>query len=107
YYVLVSNNSATVASLSAALEIGDFATVRSFDKLEDLLAPPSPGGGQLRQALSSGLGGQALLLQMGTIVSQTFNTSDTTTSLRETNHCGVFGGRSAWLRFTNTQSGAI
>lgn len=108
YYVLVSNNSASVASLSAALEIGQFSTVRTFDKLEDLLAASaSAGGGGIRNMLSSGLGGQALLVQMGNIVSQTFNTADTTTSLRETNHCGVFGGRSAWLRFTNTQSGAI
>jgi hypothetical protein len=51
--------------------------------------------------------GGVILVSMGSIVSQTFDTTGYRSGLRETNHCGIIGGASAWLKFQPTQSGTV
>jgi Immunoglobulin I-set domain/Immunoglobulin domain len=111
YRVLVMNDSERVVeSLSAQLEIGPAPNLLSFDKLEDALARVH---GVSAASFPGGTAGSAgsvpegvFLVSFGTIVSQTFNTSDYKTSLGETNHCAVIGGASAWLPF-QTETNAV
>ncbi|HUR47317.1 MAG TPA: hypothetical protein VMZ27_15655, partial [Candidatus Saccharimonadales bacterium] len=46
-------------------------------------------------------------VSMGSIISQTIDTSSGGGFIKETNHCGVIGGASAWLRFQPTQDGTV
>jgi hypothetical protein len=106
YRVVVMNSFTRVAeSLPAALEIGPNPAALSFDKLEEVSPNHSDKGFVNPGALSSS--GGAILVSMGSIVSQTFDTTGYRGGLRETNHCGIIGGASAWLRFQPTQNGVV
>jgi hypothetical protein len=98
YHVLVVNGSSHFAqSLPAALELSSFPGVISYDKLEDAV---SSAGGNF-------VGGSALLVSLGSIVSQTIDTSTNTAFINESNHCGSMGGASAWIRFQPTADGHV
>src|SRR6185503_5647108 len=104
YHVQVMNASRYVTeSHEAFLEIGPMPDILSQDKLEDVFAArDSLLGSGLDQslvypaAIAASTGG-FLLVSLGTIDSQLVNNTTATTSLKETNHCGVLGGSSKWL----------
>jgi hypothetical protein len=101
YRVMVMNASDHVTeSRPAALEIGLLPTAFSHDKPEDSLTG-ADFGGAFRAAAS-----QSFLLSWGSLQHQ-FNTKGYTTTLCETNLCGVPGGASAWFRFQAEQSGVL
>jgi hypothetical protein len=58
-------------------------------------------------AAITALGGGFLLVSMGTIDAQLLDNTTATTSLRETNHCGVLGGSSKWLGFRPLAGGMM
>jgi len=107
YQVAVMNASTRAAeSVPAALEIGPEPKVLSQDKLEDLFnAPLAQTSARFAQAASSSSG--FLLVSLGTIDSQALNNTTATTSLGETNHCGVLGGASKWLEIRATADGVM
>ncbi|MDB6035104.1 MAG: Matrixin, partial [Verrucomicrobiales bacterium] len=110
YRVFVMNGSTKIAeSLPASLELSSAPGVLSFDKIEDLLNSGTSGTngfGPSKQASFVG-GAPPLLVSMGTIISQTFDTTSGSGFIKETNHCGVIGGASAWIRFQPTQDGTV
>lgn len=107
YAVAVTNNqSRGLLSDAAILEIGPFPDVRSTDKVEDLLGGPQPAppGGRVRfQPASSGFASVAI----GSLGTQVLNTTNSTTSFRETNHCGVIGGSSRWFKLKPAANGLM
>ncbi len=111
YRVVIVNDSSRLAeSLPAALEIGPNPRVRSFEKIEDLFEALSGSTNGFRAASpksASGLGGEAMLVSMGSIVSQLFNTSPNNPGLRVINECGVIGGHPAWLAFKPAADGKV
>jgi hypothetical protein len=98
YLVAVTNNQQRgVISEAAVLEIGPFASVRSVDKVEDLL-----GGGTGFQPASG-----FASVTIGSLGTQVLNTTNSTTSFRETNHCGVIGGSSRWFKLKAAANGLM
>ncbi len=105
YHVELMNASSRPAqSLDASLEIGIAPKVISQDKLEDLFQEVGPGSAGLKVANPSG---GFLLVSLGTIDSQVLDNTTATTSLGETNHCGVLGGSSKWLGLHTTAAGVM
>jgi hypothetical protein len=100
YYAVAVTNSQGRGLLSdaAVLEIGPFANVRSVDKVEDLLGGPAPF-----QPAAAG----AASVAIGTLGTQILNTTNSTTSFRETNHCGVIGGSSRWFKLQPAANGLL
>jgi hypothetical protein len=110
YRVFIMNGSTKFAeSLPASLQLSSFPGILSFDKIEDLLSNGTAGTNGFSPSKQSGFAGgsQPLLVSMGTIISQTFDTSSGSSFIKETNHCGVIGGASAWIRFQPAQDGTV
>jgi hypothetical protein len=106
YAVAVTNGqSRGLLSEAAVLEIGPFVDVRSTDKVEDLLGGPQPappGGRALFQPASL-----SASVTIGSLGTQVLNTTNSTTSFRETNHCGVIGGSSRWFKLKPAANGLM
>ena len=99
YAVLVSSaEGRSVLSQPAILEIGPYPNARSADKVQDLFAPGLTGFLPASGANS---------VSIGTIGSQILNSTNSTTSLRETNHCAVIGGASRWFTLTAGGTGTF
>jgi hypothetical protein len=106
YHVVVMNASSHLAiSEDAALELGPDPKALSRDKVADLFPElyQSFAGGPKSISLPAGV----ILIGYGTIDSQSLNNSSSTTSLEESNHCGVLGGASQWLRVQTTNSALL
>ena len=106
YQLAASGGGQTVLSHEAIVEIGDQPGVRSYDKLEDILAP-SQGGPALAAAGKGGLGVPPLLLSPGRPGFQTVNNTNATTEIREANHCGTKVSRSRWFPLLTQAAGRL
>lgn len=94
YSVKVSNfGLGSVVSAPAVLEIGPIATLYSVDRVEEILNPFG-GLGAFHPASGSSS------VSIGSLGRQILSTTNSTTSFRETNHCGVIGGASRWFKLT-------
>jgi len=97
YRVVVWNDAAIAESVPVALEIGLQTDVLTRDKIEDVLNP----------AALSGKAGGFISVAFGSVVDHTGDNGVATTSLRETNHCGVLGGASVWLKCQPQRDGMM
>jgi len=103
YFVRVFNIvSESVDSAPAQLEIGPNPAVFSRDKFQDLFLAAGNSANFVPAAAPPGI----VSVSLGTIQSQIFNNTGSTTQIGETNHCGVLGGSSRWygLRTHETDS---
>jgi hypothetical protein len=111
YYHVAVTNAAGRGALSdaAVLEIGPFPDVRSTDKVEDLLTPsaqPLAGPGARAPVLPA-TSSTVASVAIGSLGTQILNTTNSTTSFRETNHCGVIGGSSRWFKLKPAADGLL
>ncbi len=103
YYVrITASNGLSAASANASLQLGVGTRSIGRDKLEDLFLDDSGGGSPLKgepkplTSVSAGL---------GVIRSLSQDNTDYKTQQRETNHCEVIGGASAWIMLTPLTNG--
>lgn len=104
----------TNVSHEAIVKVGDDPKVRSYDKLEEVLAPSGAGdaggagsgrpAGRAR-ASSTSLGVPALIVSPGRPGLQVINNTNSTTQQREANHCGVKVTRTRWFPVQATAKG--
>jgi alpha-tubulin suppressor-like RCC1 family protein len=117
YVVAVTNQQGRgVESLPAVIEMSLLSRPQATeDKPEDLF-PELKTNGVLLLSGAKGFTTAALSIQptapwisvsIGTIDAQTFNSTGATTQPGETNHCGVIGGSSRWLRFKAVEDGTV
>ncbi len=104
YKVRISNN------LGGAIEsnpaISESGPGRSADKFEDLYGLPTPSA-PLRIRAGSAAGASFVSVAAGTLQSQIFTTTNSTTQARETNACGVIGGSSRWFLLQAATNGTL
>ena len=98
YRCMVRNASTHFAeSAEVLLEIGPVVDVVSEDKLEDIIAvlsEPAPFAAGAAAATS----GSIINVAMGSVTPpQLFDTTGSSTSANEPNHCAVLGGASKWF----------
>lgn len=111
YHVVVVNETGQVAeSQPAALEVGLFPAVHSFEKIEDLfdaLANSGGGGGGGGAGFRpAGLVAPIFQLSLGLPITQTFNTS-TNGQGALASECGTLSGSAVLFGFTAGQGGRV
>jgi len=92
----------SVVSAGASLEIGPGNDAHSFDKLEDLFASLTPGGGFHLFDLSG-----FPSVAAGTLGSQIINNFNSTTQQGEPIHSATIGGASRWYLLTALTNGTM